>query len=72
MAYYSTIIAADGKPLRLCIPGPGIPSSLDTLEYVNPRTNQKERLGGDGSTAWVGNPDDPCDPEAIPATIVRR
>jgi hypothetical protein len=71
MAYYSTIIAPDGLPLTLCIPGPGIPSSLDAVEYVNPRTGNTERFTGGG--AWAGSPDIPCDPKrGTPGKIIRR
>ena len=70
MAYYSTIIAADGQPLVLCVPGPNIPSSLDAVEYVNPRTGETERFHGGG--AWAGNPSSPCDPSrGTPGSILR-
>lgn len=71
MAYYSQIVAADGQVLVLCLPGPEIPSSIDAVEYVNPRTGETERFQGGG--AWAGGPDIPCDPSrGTRGTIVRH
>jgi hypothetical protein len=66
MAFYSTITAADGLALEVCVPGPALPSSLDVLEYVNPRTGNVERT--QSQAAWAGDQDTPPDPER--ATLV--
>ena len=68
MAWITTIIAADGAPVTLCYSAPGIPSSNDKLQYVNPRTTKTEQA--QGITAWAGGPDEPCPKNTVKVTIV--
>lgn len=70
MAFYSSVVAADGLPLDLCMPGPRIPSSIEHVEYVNPRTRKTERSLVEN--AWSGDQKTPCDPRSTVAKIVRR
>jgi hypothetical protein len=68
MAWITTITAADGQPIKLCHRGEGIPSSMDRLQYTNPRTGNVERAVG--IMAWAGTPGGDCPEGTVPVTIV--
>jgi hypothetical protein len=63
MPYYTTITALDGKALKVCVPGPAIPSSSDEITYTNPRTKKKETTQT-GIVAWTGSEETPCPKDA--------
>jgi len=70
MAWYTRVNPQRGVLFTLCVVGNEPPSSTAVIRYVNPVTQEEDRVTG--IRAWAGNADQTCAADAVRGVIVQE